>query len=165
MKNQHILDLIDSKAFADLSADERSTVKTHSAACESCARAVQATRISSVLLRADTFENFAAPPAFFQTKVLANLRQKQARVKPLAAFWKMWTASKTLVATMGATVAVLILLTVFAPQFNQNQSDTASATSEVFDDYSTEMVILNEKIPAREPTNDQIFQVVYAAEK
>ena len=164
MKNPHVLDLIDAKAFADLSADEVATIKTHSAVCESCARAVQAAQVSSVLLRADASENFA-PPAFFKTKVLANLREKQAQVKPLAAFWTMWKASKTLVAAMAATVAVLILLTVFAPQLNQNQSETASTKADVFDDYSTEMVILNEKIPARETTNDQIFQAVYAAEK
>jgi len=164
MKNPHVLDLIDQKAFADLNADEISIVETHSAVCDVCARAFQSARISSVLLRADASENPHAPP-FFQAKILANLREKQTKVKPLAAFRKMWTASKTLVAAMAATVAVLILLTVFAPRFNQNRNETAAANSEVFDDYSTEMVILNEKIPAREPTNEQIFQAVYADEK
>lgn len=162
MKNQHILDLLDVKAFADLSADELKIVVSHRAVCADCARAVQAAQISSVLLRADASESLRVPP-FFQTKVLANLRDKQAKVNPLAAFWK---ASKTLVAAMTATVAVLILLTIFAPQFNQNSSAAASAANaDVFDDYSTEMVILNERIPAKEPTNEQIFQAVYATEK
>jgi hypothetical protein len=162
MKNQHILDLLDVKAFADLSADELKIVVSHRAVCADCARAVQAAQISSVLLRADASESLRVPP-FFQTKVLANLRDKQAKVNPLAAFWK---ASKTLVAAMTATVAVLILLTIFAPQFNQNSSAAASAANaDVFDDYSTEMVILNEQIPAKEPTNEQIFQAVYATEK
>ncbi len=165
MKNQHILDLLDAKAFADLSADELKIVVSHRAVCADCARAVQAAQISSVLLRADASESLRVPP-FFQTKVLANLRDKQAKVNPLAAFWKVWKASKTLVAAMTATVAVLILLTIFAPQFNQNSSAAAAAANaDVFDDYSTEMVILNERIPAKEPTNEQIFQAVYATEK
>lgn len=172
MKNQHILDLLDAEAFAGLSADELKIVDAHRAVCADCARAVQAAQISSLLLRADASETSGVPP-FFQTKVLANLRDKQAKVKPLAAFWNVWKASKTLVAAMTATVAALILLTVFAPQFNRNSSAAApptttaatAANADVFDDYSTEMVILNERIPANEPTNEQIFQAVYAAEK
>jgi hypothetical protein len=161
MKNEHILDILDDKAFSDLSKDELKIIEAHASRCNACGQGFAAAKVSSVLLRADAFETFTAPP-FFATRVMANLREKQIAANPFAAVERMWKASKTLIGAMTLTVIVLIVLTVFATNLdNAPNTDTGYA----FDNYSTEMVILNEKIAAKEPTKEQIFQVVYGVEK
>lgn len=161
MRNEHVLDIIDNKAFADLTADEMSVINAHASGCAECRRHYSAAKISSVLLKAAAAETFAVPP-FFATRVMANLREKQISVNPLAAVGRMWKASKIIVGAMTAAVVVLLMLTVFAPDLNQVSS---SANTDIFNNYSTEMVILNEKIQTKEPTDEQIFQIVYGAEK
>ena len=161
MTNKHILEILDQKAFADISADERKIIDAHILMCADCDRHFAAAKISSVLLRSNADEVFAPSP-FFATRVMANVRDKQIAVNPLAALGKMWKASKTVVGAMTAAVFVLIMLTVFAPDIKQVSS---AANTDVFNNYSTEMVILNERIQTREPTNEQIFQIVYGSEK
>lgn len=153
MKNEHILDILDEKAFADLSAAEMRAIKSHATSCAACADAFAAARVSSVLLRAEAVEEFAPPP-FFQTRVMARLRERQAKMNPFAALWKLWQASAALVLMMAAVVVGLIGLTVFAPS-------SVSAGAPNFDTYSTDMVIMNERVTQREPTNEQIFQMIY----
>lgn len=160
MKNNHILDILDEKAFADLSVEEIKSIDAHNAFCDDCRRQFAAAKVSSVLLRSTS--EIYAPPPFFTARVMANIRSKQMAVNPLAALGRMWKASKTVVGAMTAAVFVLIILTVFAPDINQV---TAAANNDIFNNYSTEMVILNEKIQTREPTNEQIFQIVYGSEK
>ncbi len=161
MKNEHILDILDDKAFSDLSAEQLKIIDAHASQCNACGQAFAAAEVSSILLRADAFETFTAPP-FFAARVMANLREKQIAANPFAAVERMWNASKTLIGAMTLTVLVLVVLTVFATNLdNAPNADTAFA----FDNYSTEMVILNEKTAAKEPTTEQIFQVVYGAEK
>jgi anti-sigma factor RsiW len=153
MKNEHILDILDEKAFADLNAAELRAIESHAAACDSCANAFAAARISSVLLRAEAVEEFAPTP-FFQTRVMANLRERQAKMNPFSALAKLWQASAAMVVLMMAVVIGLIALTAFAPS-------TVSAGASNFDAYSTDMVIMNERVTQREPTNEQIFQMIY----
>lgn len=161
MKDEHILDILDEKAFAELSADDVQIIDAHVARCADCQRQYSAAKISSVLLRSNAEEIFAPPP-FFAARVLANLREKQTTINPLAAVGRMWKASKALVAGMTAAVALLVMLTVFAPDINQV---SAAGDADVFNSDSTEMVILDEKIQTKEPTSEQIFQIVYGADK
>lgn len=161
MKDEHISDILDEKPFADLSAKDFEIIDAHVFDCADCRRRYSAAKISSALLCANARETFAPPP-FFAARVLANLREKQTSVNPLAAVGRMWNASKALVAAMTAAVALLIMLTVFAPDIKQV---SAASDADAFNSYSTEMVILNEKIPTKEPTSEQIFQIVYGADK
>jgi hypothetical protein len=55
---------------------------------------------------------------------------------------------------MLAVVVGLIALTVLAPS-------SSSPTISSFEGFSTDMVIMNERVTAREPTNEQIFQIIY----
>ncbi len=160
MKNEHILDILDEKAFADLSESDLKIIGAHASGCADCRRQYSAAKLSSVLLKEAVDEIFAPP--FFATRVMANLRERQLAVNPTAAVGRMWNASKIVVGAMTATVAVLIMLTIFAPDLTTVSS---RANTDVFNNYSTEMVILNEKIPTKEPTNEQIFQIVYGADK
>lgn len=161
MRNKHILDILDENAFGDLSETDLKIIDAHASRCADCRRHYSAAKISSRLLRSTADAHFAPPP-FFAVRVIANLREKQIAVNPLAAVNRMWKASKIVVAGMTAAVVALIMLTVFAPDLNQVSNH---ANADFFNNYSTEMVILNEKIPAKEPTNEQIFQIVYGTEK
>lgn len=159
MKNEHILDFLDEKAFADFSEAEMSFIKAHAAGCASCFQAFEAARISAVLLKTHAAESLEPSP-FFQTRVLANLREKQVKISPFAAIGRLWKASASLVVMMMTMVVALVALTIFAPQFNQ-VSGTQSSSFEI---ESTDMVIMNERLPGREPTNEQVFQIIYGAD-
>jgi hypothetical protein len=159
MKNEHILEILDEKAFGDFDEAEMSFIKAHAAQCASCFQAFEAARISSVLLRTHTAEAFEPSP-FFQTRVMANLREKQVKINPFAAIGRLWKASASLVVMMMTMVVALIALTIFAPKFNA----TSGAPASSFDNYSTDMVIMNERLPGREPTNEQVFQIIYASD-
>jgi hypothetical protein len=159
MRNEHILDILDAKAFGEFNQAERNSIENHAAHCRSCRQAYEAAKISSVLLKTGAAQYFEPSP-FFQTRVLANLREKQVKINPLSAFARIWRASGTLVVMMITTVFALIALTVFAPGFNKVSGASASA----LDNDSADIVILDGKMPTKEPTNEQVFQLVYGTE-
>ncbi|HEX9960002.1 MAG TPA: hypothetical protein VGB00_03665 [Pyrinomonadaceae bacterium] len=159
MKNEHILDILDEKAFGDFDEAERSFIKAHAAQCADCFQAFEAARISSVLMKTRAAASFEPSP-FFQTRVLANLREKQAKINPFAAIGRLWKASASLVVMMMTMVVALIALTILAPKFNVVSGAQVSS----FDNYSTDMVIMNERLPGREPTNEQVFQIIYSSD-
>jgi len=159
MKNEHILDILDEKAFGDLNEAEMSFIRAHAAECMNCFQAFEAARISAMLLKTHAVESFEPSP-FFQTRVMANLREKQAKINPFAAIGRLWKASSTLVVMMMTMVVALVALTIFAPKFNQVSSAPVSS----FELESTDMVIMNERLPGREPTNEQVFQIIYGVD-
>ncbi len=154
MKNNHVIELIDKKRFSDLSEIELSSIGTHTIECNDCLRAFQAARISSLLLSAEPLQEFV-PPAFFAKRVMANIRDTSSKVRPIFAFAKIWRADGILVALMITTVFGLIALTVAAP--NRGQSAAADIDP-------IEYVILDEKMPTREPGADQVYQMVFESE-
>jgi len=156
MRNEHILDILDEKVFGELSKAEKTSIETHAAHCSNCSGAYRAARIGAVLLKMSVAQNFEPSP-FFQSRVMANLREQQISNNPLAVLGRLWKASRTVVAMMTTIVAALIAVTIFAPEFNK----VSSANIQVFDGYSTEMVILNERVPMKEPTNEQVLQIIY----
>jgi hypothetical protein len=158
MRNEHILDILDAKSFAELSAGEKLSIEDHSAGCAGCRQAYKAAQIGSQMLRAAAAQTFEPSP-FFQARVMANLREKQVLSNPFSAFGKMWRASRTLVVMMTTIVAALIALTAFAPDFSKVSSASA------FDAYSPEVVILNERVPLKEPSNEQVFQIIYESDR
>jgi uncharacterized membrane protein len=160
MKNEHILDILDEKAFTDFDEAELSFIKAHAARCADCFQAFEAARISSVLMKTHA-DSSLEPSPFFQTRVMANLREKQAKINPFAAIGRLWKASASLVVMMMTMVVALIALTIFAPEFNAVSGAQASSS---FDNYSTDMVIMNERLPGREPTNEQVFQIIYSSD-
>ena len=153
MKDEHILDLLDN----DLNEAESALVTAHAANCESCRQALQAAKISSALFR--TAQNFEPSP-FFQAKVLKTLREKKTLRKPIAAFWRWWQASATLVAVMIMMVVSLIALTIFAPETSAN--DTAIGAND--NPYSAEEILLNQK-SRNNLTTEQTLEIIYETKK
>ena len=154
MKDIHILEILDRASFADLSEDELNVVETHAASCLDCRRAFAAARVSAVLLGARAAAPAVEPSAFFQSKVLNAIREKQPLRKPIAAFWRWWQASYPLVCSMLFIVITLAVLTMIAPKSNTEQAVST------YNLYSTDSVILNQN-PPRSLTTEQALEVIY----
>ncbi len=153
MKSKHITKILDDTAFKDLSASQIAEINAHSESCARCRKAFQAARISSALLENRSAEVFEPSP-FFETKVLAALREKQIVAKPIAAFWRWWQASSAVVLPILLVVFTLMALTIFAPQ--QTLQTTAAA-----DEFSTEQIIFQGNDFNRELTTSQALQIIY----
>lgn len=154
MKDRHILEILDGKSFAELSNDELKNVRTHCAGCSDCRQAYEAARVSAVLLDARAAIPAVEPSAFFQSKVLNAIREKQNLRKPIAAFRRWWQASYALVCSMLFIVITLGALTFLAPKSNADQAVST------YNLYSTDSVILNQN-PPRNITTEQALEVIY----
>jgi hypothetical protein len=154
MKDRHILEILDEAGFAALGGDELKSVHAHCATCADCRRAFDAASLSSELLMARASLPAVAPSAFFQSKVLTAIREKQNLRNPLEAFRRWWQASFPLVCSMLIVVITLAVLTMLAPK-----SPPEQAVSN-YNLYSTDSVILNQTQP-RSITNEQALEVIY----
>lgn len=154
MKDRHILEILDEKKFAEIKGDELKSVQTHCAGCADCRMGFEAARISAVLLNARAEIAPVTPSAFFQSKVLNAIREKQQIRRPIAAFRHWWQASYALVCLMMFFVVTLAFLTVLAPQ---PESAQAASTGYL---YTTDAVILNQN-PPRNITTEQALDVIY----
>lgn len=140
MRDEHIINIIEHAPPSGLSDGELANVRAHTEYCGECRRAFEAAQISQLLLRERVAETFEPSP-FFQTRVLAALRERQAAGET-SAFRRLWNATGALVSSMAATVAALVVLTVFAPG-TQVPSGGAEAVS-VYDSYSAEEVLFDQ---------------------
>jgi hypothetical protein len=154
MRDRHILEILDRAGFAELSEDELETVRAHSIECPNCRQAFDAARVSSVLLNVRAAAPAIEPSAFFQSKVLNALREKQNLRKPIETFRRWWQASYALVCSMLFIVITLAFLTMIAPR-----ASTEQAVSN-YNLYSTDSVILNQN-PPRNLTTEQALEVIY----
>lgn len=154
MKDRHITEILDETGYAALDGERLKTMQTHCAGCADCRQAFEASRVSTVLLTARASIPAAEPSAFFQSKVLNALREKQNIRRPVAAFRRWWQASYPLVCSMLLVVITLAVLTMFAPK---SQPEQAVSTYNL---YSTDAVILNQNAP-RSLTTEQALEVIY----
>lgn len=155
MKDRHILEILDQAGFNEIEGEELAAVQNHCAGCPDCRRAFEAARISAVLLNARAAAApVVEPSAFFQSKVLNAIREKQQLRSPIAAFRRWWQASYALVCSMMFVVITLALLTIIAPK-----PESAQAASNGYL-YTTDAVILNQN-PPRSITTEQALEVIY----
>jgi hypothetical protein len=157
MKENHIIELLENRSFASLKESERAVIQAHTANCTSCARAYDATKIASALLRERAVEA-VEPSPFFHTRVMAALRERQNEVP---AFKRLWQTAGALVSSMTATVALLAVLSFVVPG---TQTSTTAQASES-NGYSAEEVILNQNSLQDEQASDaQVLTTLYPAE-
>lgn len=138
MKDKHIISLIDNSSFGSISESDLETIRVHVAECDSCESAFAAARLAFVMLQERATET-VEPTPFFQTRVLAQLRERQA-----ANTWswdRIWRAAGALASSMVATVAALAILTFVIPE-SPSTADLLEGTS-ARNAYSAEEVILN----------------------
>jgi anti-sigma factor RsiW len=155
MNDNHIIHLLESAPFKDLSDNDRRTIQLHTATCDDCARAYKAAVVSSTLLKEGAGEVFEPSP-FFQTRVMAAIREQQKEPRGLAKFWR---AAGALVSTMTAGVALLAVLSFAVPATQTTTEATA------MNGYSAEEVIFDQAEAALEHSDAEILSTIYQAEE
>lgn len=160
MNSEHIIDLIENTPLSDIPDSDLARVRAHAGVCESCNQAWQATRIAALLLQeraAATFE----PTPFFQTRVLAALREQQNSQWSWA---NIWRATGALASSMVATVAAVAVLSFVIPS-TPAETDLTLANNT----YSAEEVILNQNEVAdtqKDQVSDaQVLTTLYGSEE
>jgi anti-sigma-K factor RskA len=161
MKDEHINAMLDRAPLEALSESEQIAIQSHADVCAECRRALGAARVSSLLLKSRAVET-VEPSPFFQTRVLAALRERQSANEAWS-LGRLWRSAGVLFSTMAATVAALAALTFVAPQTaTQQPTDVASAGRT----YSAEDVILGQSDQADEQMSyGQVMNTLYAPDE
>ena len=156
MKDNHIIEILESGPFSSLTKNDLREISVHTESCAACARAYEAARISSLRVKTRAGETMEPTP-FFQTRVLAALREQQANNK-VPAFWRLWKTAGALVASMAMTTAALAVLSFVAPGVTEPAATAAltppSAEELVFDQSTTE-----------EMTDEQVLNAIYVEQE
>ncbi|HEX5707751.1 MAG TPA: zf-HC2 domain-containing protein [Pyrinomonadaceae bacterium] len=158
MRDEHIIEIIESAPLASLSAEETSRVRAHADGCPACRRALDAARLSSLLLSARVEEAEAFEPTpFFQTRVMAALRERQAAGVEWWSFARVWNSARALVSSMAAVVALLAGLTLFGPA---TQTVATETSADLFS--AEEVVLARDDASEEEMTYGQVLTTIYA---
>jgi anti-sigma factor RsiW len=155
MNDKHIIDLLDSVPLGSLDETQLNLVREHARACAECNRAFTAAQLLSVSVR-ERAASTVEPSPFFQTRVLAALREQQAN-NSVPAFLRLWRSARMLVSSMAVTTAALAVLSFMVPAPSSvTVEQTASA-------YSAESVILDQ-LAEEQLTYEQVLSTIYADE-
>ncbi|HSD46866.1 MAG TPA: hypothetical protein VLB87_09580 [Pyrinomonadaceae bacterium] len=156
MNNKHITEVLDNVALASLSPSELDEMRAHARQCEPCGSAFAAAQLSARIMK-ERAQVVIEPSPFFQTRVMAALREQQA-VENVPAFWRLWKSARVLVSSMALTTAALAALsfTTSAPATTNALEQTASA-------YSAESVLFGQDDD--QLTYDQVFNAIYTEDE
>ena len=156
MEDKHIINLIENTSFGSISEADLETIRLHVAECDSCESAFTAARMAFVMLQERTAESFEPSP-FFQTRVMAHLRERQAASEAWG--WnRIWRATSALAASMVATVVALTVLTFVIPESSTEGFEITSARN-----VSAEEVILNPGDSLEEVSDGFVLTTLYDA--
>ena len=153
MKEKHITEILDSTAITSLSEIELTEIRAHAKDCVSCQDAFEAAQLSTVILRSRA-QVTIEPSPFFQTRVMAALREQQA-VESVPAMWRLWKSAKVLVSSMAVTTAALAALTFVLP------TTPTSTVDQPVSAFSAESVIMG---GSDELSYEQVLSTIYAEE-
>ena len=151
MKDNHITEILDKTALTTLSASELDEIRAHARECEPCSDAFAAAQLSALVIQ-ERAQAVIEPSPFFQTRVMAALREQHA-TESVPAFRRLWNSARVLVSSMALTTAALAALSfVFAAPATPASDQTASALS-------AESVILGQD--ADDLTYGQVMNAIY----
>ena len=153
MKEKHITEVLDNASIANLSEFELNEVRIHVKSCASCRNAYEAARLSAVVIKSRA-QVTIEPSPFFQTRVLAALREQQA-VDSVPAMFRLWKSARALVSSMAVTTAALAVLSFVLPGPAVADDQTVSA-------YSVESVLMEQG--GDELSYEQVLSAIYAEE-
>jgi hypothetical protein len=156
MRDGHIRKLLDEAPLGSLGEAELSALRAHAEGCAECRRAFEAAEAASLMLRSRAAETFEPSP-FFQTRVLAALRERQAAEEGWT-LARLWKSAGLLVSSMTATTAALAVLTFVAPQEQAAAQQLSAATP-----YTAEALIFGEA-EAEQMTYEQVLTTLYGSE-
>ena len=128
MDDKHITEILDKASIAMLAESDLNEIRVHVLACMSCRDAFEAARLSAVVLTSRA-QATIEPSPFFQTRVMAALREQQA-VESVPAMLRLWRSAKALVSIMAVTTATLAVVSFMQPAETTPVAETASAYSE-----------------------------------
>lgn len=155
MKETHIIEILENSPLASLTESELLTVRNHAESCLSCRRAYEAAQLSTLLIKERTAETIEPSP-FFQTRVLAALREQQAG-NNVPVLSRLWKSAGVLVSSMALTTVALAALSFLAPG-----AGTAQETAPL-NPYSAEAVVFNQD-QSDEMTDEQVLSAIYTDE-
>jgi hypothetical protein len=153
MTDKHIVELLDSISLVELTSDQLGMVRVHTDSCGSCKQAFEAALLTSVAIR-QRAGVAVEPSPFFQTRVLAALREQQAS-NSVPALLRIWQNAGKFVKSMALTTAALAALSFFvAPTSNTADQTLAAQSAEalIFDQGSDDL------------TYEQVLTAIYAEE-
>ena len=152
MKDKHITEVLDNAALATLSPSELEEIRAHAQDCKPCGSAFAAAQLTALVMK-ERAQVGIEPSPFFQTRVMAALREQQ-EVESVPAMWRLWKSARGLVSSMAVTTAALAALSfmISAPATaTLDQTATAlSAESVIFDQGGDEL------------TYEQVLNAIYA---
>ena len=155
MDDKHITEILDRTSIAALSESDLKEVRAHVLECMSCRDAYEAARLSAVVIKSRA-EVTIEPSPFFQTRVMAALREQQA-VESVPAMLRLWRSAKALVSTMAVTTAALAVVSFMQPSQTTPVTDqTASAYSA----YSAYSVIMDQGADDQ-MSYEQVLSTIY----
>ena len=158
MRDEHIMRTLDETPLSSLGKAELESVRAHAEGCADCRSAFEAAQVSSLMLKARAAETFEPSP-FFQTRVLAQLRERRAAEEGWT-LARLWKSAGLLVSSMAATVAALAVLTFVVPQETTTQDLAAGGP------YTAETLILEGSDAADEQMTDgQVFTTLYESDE
>lgn len=152
MKNKHITEILDNAPIAMLSESELNEIRTHVLECMSCRDAFEAARLSAVVIKSRA-EATIEPSPFFQTRVMAALREQQA-VESVPAMLRLWRSAKALVSTMAVTTAALAVVSFIQP------SQTTPVLDQTASAYSAYSVIMDQDADDQ-MSYEQVLSTIY----
>jgi hypothetical protein len=155
MRDEHIIEILDSAPVGSLSADQLAVVQSHSQKCLECGNAYQAAMLSSLAIR-ERAQVAIEPTPFFQTRVMAALRERQA-VENVPAWQRLWKSAGALVSSMAMTTVALAALSFAVPTPLTSPSEQAVTA------YSAESVILDQG-SEDQMSYEQVLSTIYAEE-
>jgi hypothetical protein len=130
MKDKHITEVLDSASLAALSPSELDAIRAHARDCEPCSDAFAAAQLSALVIK-ERAQAVIEPSPFFQTRVMAAIREQQA-AESVPAMLRLWKSARGLVSSMALTTAALAALSfvVATPATSPSDQTTAALTAE-----------------------------------
>ena len=150
--NKHITEILDRAPIAMLSESELLAIHVHTLDCMSCRDAFEAARLSAVVIKSRA-ETTIEPSPFFQTRVMAALREQQA-VESVPAMLRLWRSAKALVSTMAVTTAALAVVSFTQP------SQTTPVLDQTASAYSAYSVIMDQDADDQ-MSYEQVLSTIY----
>lgn len=150
--NKHITEMLDRASIATLSESELNEIRVHALECMTCRDAFEAARLSAVVIKSRV-EATIEPSPFFQTRVMAALREQQA-VESVPAMLRLWRSTKALVSTMAVTTAALAVVSFIQP------SQTTTAPEQTASVYSAYSVIMDQDADDQ-MSYEQVLSTIY----
>ena len=155
MNDKHIIEVLDNASIARLSEIELTEIRAHVKECAGCRDAFEAAQLSAAVLK-QRVQVTVEPSPFFQTRVMAALREQQA-VESIPAMFRLWKSAKVLVSSMAVTTAALAALSFALPA-----TPATPAVEQTASALSAESVIMGQAND--EMSYEQVLSTIYADE-